>query len=149
MPYIVVGVDGSETAQKALETAVQQAETAAAEVRAVSVVVLPPLSGYEAGPIEVQAMTDAAERIATTAIEKVAATYPEELPVDISYQVKLGHPGTELMRAAQQDEGAIMIVAGSRGLGGMKSFLLGSTTTFLAHHLTCPLLIVPSDESQS
>lgn len=146
MTFIIVGVDGSNTAQKALEAAVNQAQAVDAEIRVVSVVVLPAVSGYEFGPIDLQAMTDSAEKTITAAIDQLNTDHPGSLSVAISSEVKVGHPGTELMRAAQADEGAAMIVAGSRGFGGIKSMLLGSTTTFLAHHLSCPLLIIPTTE---
>lgn len=148
MAFIIVGVDGSEGSQKALRAAVQQALHADATVRAISVVSLPAVSGYEFGPIDLQAMTDAASDTLAAAIDQVNADQPNESKVSISGEVKVGHAGTELMRAAQADSGAAMIVAGSRGFGGVKSMLLGSTTTFLAHHLTCPLLIIPSDEAE-
>jgi nucleotide-binding universal stress UspA family protein len=37
-----------------------------------------------------------------------------------------------------------LIVVGSRGLGEVKSLVLGSTSQGLAHHTRLPLLIVPS-----
>jgi len=146
MSFIVVGVDGSETAHQALVTAVEQAANASAEVRAVNVVVLPAVSGYEFGPIDLQGLKDAAANTLDAAIERLSNQYNGDLPVAVSSEVRSGHIGSELTRAAEADEGATMIVAGSRGFGGLKSVLLGSTTTYLAHHLSCPLLIVPAIE---
>jgi nucleotide-binding universal stress UspA family protein len=70
------------------------------------------------------------------------------VPVSISSRVVTGHIGIELLRAANEDDGASMVVAGSRGFGGFKSLLLGSVTTYLSHHLTCPLLIIPAAEDE-
>jgi nucleotide-binding universal stress UspA family protein len=47
---------------------------------------------------------------------------------------------------AATDLDAAAVVAGSRGLGGLKSMLLGSVSTALAHHADRPTLIVqPTD----
>ena len=48
----------------------------------------------------------------------------------------------ELLRLAESHD-ADVIIAGSRGLGGIKSVLLGSVSSALAHHAHRPLLIVP------
>lgn len=39
-----------------------------------------------------------------------------------------------------------MIVLGTRGLGGVKSFLLGSVSHAVVQHADRPLLIVPSPD---
>lgn len=146
MSFIVVGVDGSKSSHAALLAAVEQAEYANAEVRVVNVVVPPVMSGYEFGPIDLAGMKEAAEKIISDSIAEVEAEHGGKSAVPISSYVLTGHVGIEILRVAGQDEGAAMVVAGSRGYGGLKSLLLGSVTTYLAHHLTCPLLIIPAVE---
>ena len=146
MPFIVVGVDGSASAQAALEAAVEQAKMIDGEVRAVNVLVLPAMSGYEFGPIDLEAMREASENTLSQALASLAEKHGGTTPVPVETSVVTGHIGIELLRAAEADEGAAMVVAGSRGFGGFKSLLLGSVTTYLAHHLTCPLLIIPAVE---
>jgi nucleotide-binding universal stress UspA family protein len=51
-------------------------------------------------------------------------------------------PWRQLLGSAQ-DAKAKLIVVGSRGRGGVKSLVLGSTSQALAHHSRLPLLIVP------
>jgi len=149
MSFIVVGVDGSASAFKALVAAVDQAKNVGAEVRAVNVVVIPAMSGYELGPIDLDAMMTAAKATLETSIAELAEHYGGEVPVPVTSRVLTGHIGIELLRVAEEDGGAVMMVAGSRGYGGFRSLLLGSVTTYLAHHLTCPLLIIPAaDEAE-
>ena len=38
---------------------------------------------------------------------------------------------------------ADLLVVGSRGLGGFRGLLLGSTSQQCAHHAPCPLVVVP------
>lgn len=47
--------------------------------------------------------------------------------------------------AAAADHDAAVIVAGSRGLRGVKSVLLGSVSSGLAHHAGRPVLVVPPE----
>jgi len=56
-----------------------------------------------------------------------------------------GHPGQALLEAAKDAE---LLVVGTRGHGGFAGLLLGSTSTYLAHHAPCPLVIVPATPHQ-
>ncbi len=51
-----------------------------------------------------------------------------------------GVPAGELIKAA---EGADPLVVGSRGSGGFGQLRLGSVSSQVTHHATCPVVVVP------
>nr|KAG5702249.1 hypothetical protein BaRGS_030604 [Batillaria attramentaria] len=62
-----------------------------------------------------------------------------------------GKPGEAIIKAAN-DEGACMIVCGTRGHGKIKRAFLGSVSDYVAHHSSCPVIICRSncmDRSQN
>ncbi len=56
----------------------------------------------------------------------------------------IGNPAKEIIEEAKR--GYDMAIMGSRGLGAVEGFLLGSVTSRVAHHIAIPLLIVPPKE---
>lgn len=51
-----------------------------------------------------------------------------------------GKPGEAIIKASN-DEGACMIVCGTRGHGKIKRAFLGSVSDYVAHHSNCPVII--------
>lgn len=60
---------------------------------------------------------------------------------------EMGHPAATIIRVAE-DEKCDLILLGSRGLGEVKRFLLGSVSDAVVHHAHCPVLIVRQREEQ-
>jgi nucleotide-binding universal stress UspA family protein len=61
--------------------------------------------------------------------------------VELHYETLLGVPFVELIHAVQK-EGHDLVMAGTRGLSGVKRFLLGSTAEKLVCNCPCPTWIV-------
>lgn len=137
---IVVGVDGSPASERALEWAVAEARLrrlALHLVCAVEARVRAPGIPYAIGAglaVSVEA--------ARTATEELVHRHCQGL--EVTCVTPFGSPGTVLVEEA---EGADLLVVGSRGRGRIRSALLGSTTTFCAHHTRCPLVVVGGGES--
>lgn len=135
-PRVVVGMDGSEPAQQALEWAGREAQELGAVLDIRVLWVLPATVGI-VRPVE---MSDdyerAARRIAEDAASYARARWPdlkvESLAVDAP-------PAPALVEASQ---GAALLVVGSRGLGGFKGLVLGSVSQHCAQHAHCPVMIV-------
>jgi nucleotide-binding universal stress UspA family protein len=54
---------------------------------------------------------------------------------------RLGRPDAEIVRLAEE-LGAGLIVLGSRGLGPLRSALMGSVSHSVVRHARCPVLVV-------
>ena len=134
---VVVAVDGSDTAQRALEWAVEEARLRQARLRVVNAWHQPFAGGlpYPDGLFEPGIVAQASEAILDQAL---GGCDLGDLEVDrVSAE---GTPAGVVLEAASSAE---LVVTGSRGLGGFKGLLLGSTTNQVAHHATCPLIVVP------
>jgi nucleotide-binding universal stress UspA family protein len=144
---ILAAVDGSDPAQKALDYALDLAESCGAEVVILSVVPhlhLPTFSESDKGItarelFEVtEKMRSVHEEVLKEALAKAQSSKPR---LRISTKLVEGHPADEIIKLSE--EGSFdLIVMGSRGLHGFSEFLLGSVTHRVADHCKIPLLIV-------
>jgi nucleotide-binding universal stress UspA family protein len=145
---IVCGVDGSADSQAALSVAVRLAERLEARLVLAHVAEAPvapyaAASGMGAGRIAPQPMTlptrDAQEEAGARLLEQIAAEHGLR---DAERLVAVGFPPERLADLAD-DEGAELIVVGSRGRGRFKAAFLGSVSNSLVGVARCPVLIVP------
>lgn len=127
---VVVGVDESPQAEKALEFALTEAELRGSAVLAVRAW-RPPRGVRD--PDELQAAEHHALR------EFIAPCQRRHPKVLISGRLVSGRAAPILIEASEQ---AQLIVVGSRGTGGFKDLLLGSVGQQLLHHAACPVAVV-------
>lgn len=142
MAKIVVGVDGSEVSQRALEWAVDEARLRGAEVVA--------LHAYRSEWIyypeyvavrTIVTPTDLAaeaEALLTKTIENLGDK-TDGITI-LPEAVNDSNPAHALL---ERSGDADMIVVGSRGLGGFTGLLLGSVSQKVAHHAKVPVVIIP------
>ncbi len=134
---ILVGVDGSDNARRALEWAILLGSTFDAEIVAVHAVGL--LTDLGDG-VELPSHSHLAELRERFESDWCSPLTESGLPYRL---LSLdGPPALVLMRAAS-DEAADLIVVGTRGAGGFAELLLGSTSLQLVEHAGRPVLIVP------
>lgn len=143
---IVVGLDGSETSETALRLACDLAQKYDSEVHLVHTpqphtvaFAMGAVAGYHAAttmpsPEEVRS---AAEKILNSGKE-IAKDCGQ---VITQTHMKVGDPADEIIACADEC-GADLIVTGRRGLGGIGSLVLGSTTQRVNHVAKCACLSV-------
>ncbi len=138
---IVVGIDGSEGGEAALEFAAAEAALRKVPLRIVLAWELP-VSVYGAGftpPLEPQMLDVFRVRAEEVAEEAAAAVKERDPSLDVETVTTAGQPADVLLAQAAD---ADMIVVGRRGLGGFKSLLLGSVSQQVVHYAACPVVVV-------
>lgn len=138
---VVVGVDGSESCREAVEVAFDEASSRGATLIAVNVwsdvSVQPSLGAVPEDPHWARIQTG--EEIVLA--ERLAG-YQERYPdVMVERVVARDRPVRVLSEYA---ETAQLLVVGTRGRGGFKGLLLGSTSNALIQTADCPVLVVRS-----
>ncbi|MER5958556.1 universal stress protein [Streptomyces sp. NPDC056121] len=132
-PYLVVGVDGSESSGAALALAFEEASLRGATLRALWVWQPPVLFSLKDEPTLVQTQR--------SLLSETVAGWAEKYPdVALTHEVPVGHPVEELARAAEH---ALAVVVGRRGNGGYMGMRLGSVVHGLLHRAHCPVITVP------
>ena len=144
MPGILVGVDGSDHSQRALEWAAKEAafRRTSLTVLAVHQAVHGWAGSLRFGDDEAQVQKIAEAAKAET--EKVLAGLGDSRPESVTVRAVHGYPAEELIQAGAD---ADMIVLGTGGVGGWSQQLIGSVATKVIHHATAPVLIVPAGHS--
>ncbi|PYI64420.1 universal stress protein [Arthrobacter livingstonensis] len=145
---IVVGFDGSEHSQAALNWAGDEARQRNGRFHLVTAWSNAPLSWYPAvmetamGGIAVpeDSPRQIAERLMAEALKSGAAK-----GVVITGEVVENHSPAAAILAAAQD--ADLIVVGSRGHGGFSGLNLGSVSSQIVHHALCSVLVTRSKSS--
>jgi nucleotide-binding universal stress UspA family protein len=144
MPGIVVGVDDSAHAQKALDWAMREAGIRQVALTVMSVI--PAMAGpWTGNPLSVPGAEkdiQHAEQAVEEAVAKSASGITGSQPPSISVKVFTGFPAEALVDASHD---ADLVVVGSRGAGGFATLLVGSVSNQVAHHAACPIVIVPSE----
>lgn len=131
-PRVIVGMDHSRDARRALTAAVEQAGRRGATL--VPVYVREPLVLPRGGPHAPDiALLEDSERHLLDAEARAAGG------TDVRSQILTGNPVARLLELARPQD---LLVLGSRGRGGFAALLLGSTSTQVAQHAPCPVLVI-------
>jgi len=141
--HILLASDGSDHALLAAKVAAEIVSKFGSKLTLLSVYT---------PPVVPAPMMEAPEMVETTTILR----YAEELQDGVERRTgqvleeaggpyfcrrEIGHPVDMIVNVAGREK-ADLIVMGSRGLGGLESFLLGSVSDRVLHHAHCPVLIV-------
>lgn len=140
---IVVGTDGSETAGKAVDTAVQLAKLTKADLEIVSAYAPVPESRLKAeagaSPDDVSHTVGPREDVELILGNAVASA--KKVKVKATPHPIEGDPAEALLDTAER-VGADLIVVGNRGMTGATRFFLGSVPNRISHHSPCDVWIV-------
>jgi len=132
MLNMLVGIDGSEHSIKAFEYVLQLGEKIGSKFTLVNVQE-PRI--YDYAP-------KTAEELGYRILSNVVSAVGKEKS-QIEKKVEFGVPSDKIVQLAEKGN-YDLIVMGSRGLGTVKRFLLGSVSDDVCHKAKCSVLIVPA-----
>ena len=136
---VVVGYDGSDGSERALQWAVEEAKLRAVPLK-IAVVWEEPMvdMGFGGGaiidPTLAEVMKDRGEQIAAQGRELVANS-----GLEVSAEAVVGPAASALVEASERAE---LLVTGSHSKRGVAEILLGSTSSQVATHSKCPTVVV-------
>ena len=140
---IVVGTDGSDTANEAVRQATELASTLGAKVHLVSAYEPVPNQRLRAERVEVpkdlEWMVNPKEDVNATL--RAAASEMEERSLEVETFAREGDPADAILDVAEE-QNADLIVVGNKGMSGAKRFLLGSVPNKVSHHAPCSVMII-------
>ena len=144
----LVGIDGSQSSEKALDFALDFAEKFDAGVTILNVseslaVVQGPQEsvtspGVSINNVVAKDLRRIHEEILSKGLERARELKPN---LSVSSVLKEGDPSLEIISTAKEG-GFDTIVLGHKGLGKIQEILLGSVSEKVAHLSPCPLVIV-------
>ena len=140
---IVVGTDGSETAQEAVRQAADLAKSTGAALDIVSA--YNPEDGGGGGTrleqVERPADVPESAREQVNFALDTAAGIAKREGVEVQAHAEEGEPADAIISVAERLH-ADVIVVGNKGMTGARRFLLGSVPNKISHHAPCSVFIV-------
>ena len=136
---IVVGTDGSKPAAVAVRQATDLARREGARLHLVAAYPDPQVlrekitGGATAQNVDLRGVA--------ISVLKRAEHYVRDQGLELETHAREGDPAEVILRVANEQQ-ADLIVVGSRGLTGIKRFLLGSVSNKVSHHAPCSVMIV-------
>lgn len=131
---ILVGVDGSEHAEKAFEYACYLAKRCEALLLIVYVVEEFATIGYS--------LSKEVEEEKVEMLKKYQIRAKTLLSTDVNIVKTKGNDAAQEILRISNKENADTIIVGSRGFSASKDFLLGSVSYKIMHYAKCPIVIV-------
>jgi nucleotide-binding universal stress UspA family protein len=130
LALFLVALDGSETAERALDWALELAGLFGAKI------VLYRFTGRSSAPLDAMAERQAAEDY----LAKFAAAHGDRIHSTLVRQTD----GPGYIAELATELGADVVFLGSRGRRSASTrWLLGSVAEDLVHHASCPVMVVP------
>ncbi len=137
---ILVGIDGSQQADRALSWALREAALRSAHVTVLNAFKVREFAGPLGRHVSLEAERDDAREAIEQALRRVAGDgHPDGVEVETTAVTGRGAADAILRHRGEAD----LIVVGNRGLGGFPGLLLGSVSHQVAAHADVPVAVIP------
>jgi nucleotide-binding universal stress UspA family protein len=134
---ILVPIDGSDHAEKALDYALNMAEKYEAKVEILTVV-----DEVKTSPDWAREYSEKLREQGEEVLEKTFSKAVKQKPnIKISKRIAEGYTSEEILKCAKKGHHDLIIM-GSRGMGLIRSLVLGSVSSKVVNQTEIPILIV-------
>lgn len=147
MKPVMLATDGSPTAEKATETAIELARLLDTELAVVSVWDISP-GATRFGAISVNVELAKLGQAEAGKVTAKAAARAEQLGVEARTVIRRGFAVDAICSAAEEYDPQFLVI-GSHGWGAVKRTLFGSVSTGVLHKATCPVLVVRGEPAEA
>ena len=145
---VVVPLDGSPLAEKALPFACDLAVKYSAKLLLLRVRTVPPAMLDFQGVPALEAMHDHEKSLCLKYLDEMSASLSKAEPsVPVETAQHVGNPADAILETVKRLPNA-MIVITSHGRDGMRRWLMGSVAEKVARHASCPVIIVRNKEEE-
>lgn len=139
---LVVGVDGSADATRALDWAIDEARRRGLKMLLVHGV---EVGAAAASPYGTGMVLEQLEEAGHMVLDE-GARRVRDAGLEVDTRMEVGSGAHALIEASR---GAELMVVGSRGHGGFVGMLLGSVSSACTHHAHCPVVVVRREEHKA
>ena len=142
MAGLVVGVDGSDHAYRALTWAMKEAAIRHAQLTVLAVQEVA-ADAWTGNPMILpgdEEIVDKVRNAVQETVAKISAELGQPEPESVTLRAVQGFPAQELIEASRDAE---LVVVGSRGAGGFARLVQGSVSSQVVEHAHCPVVVVP------
>ena len=136
---ILVPIDGSKQAYRAVKEAVYLAQLSGAEL---DILIVVDLNKEMAAFEQVSLSGYVPAELKEGAYKLLAELMHEEIPREVKARtfVEIGSPSEVIVEVCER-EGCDLIVMGRRGFGTFRGLVMGSVSQYVLHHAHCPVLL--------
>lgn len=137
---ILVPLDGSKNAFRALSHACDLAESFNATIELLYVLLLSKeIPSYTHNVTIPDSVITNAQEFGQNILKEGLQQIPPS--IHVTYSIEIGLPPEKIVEISQNNK-TDLIVMGSRGLGVIKGILVGSVSNYVVHHAQCPVMVV-------
>jgi nucleotide-binding universal stress UspA family protein len=90
-------------------------------------------------------LAEKAGQVVQAGVDSAANDLGGSAPASVTLRVASGSVVEELINAAKD---ADMLVVGSRGAGGFSRLMMGSVSSLVTQHATCPVVVIPTSDRE-
>lgn len=144
MNTILLATDGSPSAARATDAAIELAQASGAPLHVLAAWSIP-TSAFGYAPIIIVPEVADAERASAEQAVAAAVERARAAGVEASSSVREGVAAEEICAAAAELDAALVVV-GAHGWGAFRRFVFGSVSTGVLHRAPCPVLVVRGDD---